>query len=163
MYVYINLINKTTTIMKTISYSTAANIKNQMKDNNFKMIQDVLVNVFNHIYSFNTIQLSNTEFILRWDNPEAPAGKTSLIHVHVNMGYNMINDNYIVNCKLLSTFNDSEWQEFPYHPLEAPDTMCIGFEKDECASGIDINNLVCKVTDFFIEYFSEQRRNINTK
>lgn len=141
--------------MKTISYSTANNIKNQMKDNNFTVIQDILVDVFNNIYSFNTIQLSKTEFILRFDNPEAAPGKTSLIHIHVNMVYNIINDNYIVNCKVQSTFNKDNWTEFPYNPSEAADTMCISFEKDEYVSGIDINHLVCEVTDFFIDYFTE--------
>lgn len=148
--------------MKTIAYSIEGNNKNTMKDNNFNTIKEVIVNAFNHIYSFDVYPTTNTSFIMRWDNEEAEVGKASLIRVHVDMHYNMINDNYIANLKLSSEVNDGISNN-AYYPNFANNALEIGFDTNDLVSGVNMNELVTIITDLFIDYFAEQRRNINAK
>lgn len=142
--------------MNTFRYSVKLDEKNQMNDKNFDIIKKAIVNAFNGVYSFKTFNITNTDFILCWDNPGAKVSRASSIRVYVNMKYNGINDNYIVDFKVESMIKDDEVLDHPYTPTNADDAMLIGFEIEELISGIEQDELAETVQDFFINYFEEQ-------
>lgn len=142
--------------MNTFRYSVKLNKENQMNDKNFDIIKKAIVNAFNGVYSFKTFNITNTDFILCWDNPGAKVNRASSIRVYVNMKYNGINDNYIVDFKVESMIKDDEVLDHPYTPTNADDAMLIGFEIEELISGIEQDELAETIQDFFINYFEEQ-------
>lgn len=86
----------------------------------------------------------------------AKVNRASLIRVYVNMKYNRINDNYIVDFKVESMIKDDDVLEHPYTPTKANDAMLIGFEIEELILGIEQDELAETIQDFFINYFEEQ-------
>ena len=71
-------------------------------------------------------------------------------------------DSYIVNLKLSSEVND-EISNNAYYPNFANNALEIGFDTNDLVSGVNMTELVTVITDLFIDYFAEQRRNINVK